>query len=1380
MSIASHHAEWLSLIETSGPFLSMPVLLRTFPNGIEKYERDQIARLRESYEEWFERGTQEAAVHRAWVLQVLTELLEYPVDFLLEGQAIPPGLEAAEPQFGETLRPNWVLKRNDADDNAQLLISLYPPTQKLEGPVDGKVWKATPGTRMMELLHAADVPLGLVTNGEHWMLVYAPRGETTGIASWYADLWMQETVTLRAFFSLLHLRRFFGVAQDDTLSALYAASAKDQQEVTEQLGYQVRQAVEILVQALDSIDAESGRQLLAGVSEKDIYDSALTVMMRLVFLFSAEERGLLLLGDALYNQHYAVSTLSALLREIADQHGEEILERRHDAWCRLLSIFRAVYGGVQHEAMRLPAYGGTLFDPDRYPFLEGRAKESTWRSVAAAPLKINNRVVLHLLEALQILRVRVPGGGPAEARRLSFRALDVEQIGHVYEGLLDHTAKRAGEVVLGLAGTRDQEPEISLSKLEEEYARGIDALVELVADETGRQASTIRRALEIKIVETPLALELKDTGNKRGKGRGRKSAVTPAVDEHKLLIACQQNPRLVDRVRPFASLLRENSFGQFVVISEGSVYVTSGSDRRSTGTHYTPRTLTEPIVQHTLEPLVYIGPAEGKAQAEWKLKSPREILALKVCDMTMGSGAFLVQGCRYLAERLVEAWEHAEKTNPGKNLATPEGDFSEGDPKERLIPADPAERLAIARRYVADRCLYGVDINPMAVEMAKLSLWLITLQKDRPFTFLDHALKCGDSLLGVNSVQQIENFSQRPGEQQITFATANLFRYVEEASTKRCALENLPSNDYTQIETKNRLHAEAESATAKVKALADALIAFELRGLDGDAYEEQRADEAEKVQLLMKRDADASLNSQPATINQLSAYACERLRGRRTFHWAVEFPEVFARGGFDAFVGNPPFVGGKRISTNFGDEFLRYLKVKWSHTAGSADLCAYFFLRAFENARLGGAFGLVATNTISQGDTREVGLDYLTAQGGTIYNAAASMRWPGVAAVFVSVVHMVKGDFAGQKELDGDVVENISNVLDSAGGDLLAHVLAMNAGKSHIGSVVLGLGFTMPPDEAEGLLQKSPRNREVLFPYLGGQELNADPAHVPGRWIINFFDWPVERGKTYEDCFEIVSQKVYPERRGKPGNYSKLWWQYGRRQERLYEAITGFKRVLCKTRHSPNCAFEFVPTGFVFQESIVVIATERGCDFALLSSNLHEAWAWKYGSTLKADLRYSPTDCFETFPFPREHSSLERLGENYFAYRSKMMLSRGEGLTKTYNRFHDPGEKSEDIARLRALHVEMDQAVAAAYGWSVLDLSHGFHETKQGVRFTLSESARRTVLDRLLDLNHQRYAEELKAGLHEKKAKSKKRKASKQSGDLDDTQAANSQQKLGI
>src|SRR5215468_9507256 len=208
--------------------------------------------------------------------------------------------------------------------------------------------------------------------------------------------------------------------------------------------------------------------------------------MRLVFLFCAEERELLLLGDDLYDQHYALSTIREQLRATADQFGEEILERRHDAWCRLLTSFRVVHSGVWHDNFKLPAYGGRLFDPDRFPFLEGRRPGTSWRDAEATPLPVNNRTVLHLLEALQVLQVKVPGGGPAEARRLSFRALDIEQIGHVYEGLLDHTAKRANEVIVGLDGSKDLEPEIALSKLEELFAKNRDALIDFLKEETGR------------------------------------------------------------------------------------------------------------------------------------------------------------------------------------------------------------------------------------------------------------------------------------------------------------------------------------------------------------------------------------------------------------------------------------------------------------------------------------------------------------------------------------------------------------------------------------------------------------------------------------------------------------------------------------------------------------------------------------------------------------------------------------------------------------------------------------------------------------------------------------------------------------------------------
>ncbi len=1381
MSVARHHAEWLSLVEVSGPFVSMPVLLRIFPQGLDELEAAARREFREAYDDWLERGGTKVAAHRGWVMHVLTELLGYPAKLLAEGQTLPPGLEATMAQFGEVLRPDYALlgKKDESGESRakpQLLVSIYPKNQDLAKPVTGKVWKASPGTRMMELLHATDIPLGLVTNGEQWMLVYAPRGETTGFASWYADIWPQEPITLRAFVSLLHLRRFQGVAAGDTLAAVLQESAKDQHDVTDQLGYQVRQAVEVLVQALDRLDMASEKTLLAGVDEKALYDAALTVMMRLVFMFAAEEKHVIPPSDyKMYEEFYSLAALRDELRERADQQGEIVLEHRHDAWCRLLATFRAVHGGVEHESMRLPAYGGTLFDPDRFPFLEGRAAGTTWTETPAKPLGINNRVVLHLLEALQILQVKVPGGGPAEARRLSFRALDIEQIGHVYEGLLDHTAKRAGEVVLGLAGAKGKEPEIPLSKLE--AVAGINGL----------------KVLETPVDEQPLRLVAEKPGEApRGKPQGptlynhpqealveflvdetgrSASAITKAwqrwdkVDAHTLSVACGHDMHLEHRIRPFAGLLRTDSFGHLVVIPEGSVYVTSGSDRRSTGTHYTPRSLTEPIVEHTLEPLVYVGPAEGKPEKDWQLKSPKEILELKVCDLAMGSGAFLVQACRYLSERLVEAWEHVEQANPGKFLKTPDGQVSDGDPRERLLPLDPGERLAIARRYVADRCLYGVDINPMAVEMAKLSLWLITLQKDRPFTFIDHALKCGDSLLGVSTVKQIENFSLRPGDRQVTFATANLFRYVEEASKKRRALEDLPSNDHTQIETKSRLHAEAEAATAKVKVLADCLIAFELRGLDGDAYEDHRTIEAEKLQLLMQRDADASLKVHPATINQLSANAREQLNGRRPFHWEVEFPEVFARGGFAAFVGNPPFLGGKRICNVMGDDYNAFLKLAFVRSKGAADLCAYFYRRVEAFLSSHAAAGLLATNTIAQGDTREVGLDHLTQHGCVLVNVISNMPWPGVAGVTVSVIIYFKGTWSGALELDGAKVEFISPHLEAARHSGTPHQLSVPVEKASYGTGILGIGFTLPMEQARQWIKDDSRYADILFPYINAEDLNTSPTASHSRFVINFGERSEDEAASYPLAYQRVKELVKPQRdRLTRQIHETCWWRHWDKRTELYAEAARFNEVLVVPLVTKHLSFAFLPFGWIYSKELGVLPTDRRDLFAIYQSTFHELWVRRNSSTLETRLAYSFSDALRTYavPFRLLHNrdkALSELGCAYEQVRNEACSNFSEGLTKTYNRFHDRSEKSPNIVNLRAFHVEMDQAVAAAYGWSDLDLGHAFHATKQGERYTLSESARRIVLDRLLALNHERYAEEVKAGLHDKKAKGGRMKA---------------------
>ncbi len=1317
--------------------------------------------MRLAYDEWIENqeGPQpDAAIHTQWLRFVLEEVLQMRPDAILEGQQIPADCCYESKERGETLRPLMVI-RSPYEQKPRLLIQLAPHKQDLSKPIDGKRRNGSPATRMMELLRQSSVRLGLLTNGRQWMLIDAPANETTGYYSWDASLWAEEPLTLQAFRSLLSMSRFFNVPADETLEALLTKSALKQQEVTDQLGDQVLRAVETLVHTLDQLDKEDRRlkmdqpSLLAGIGAKELYEAALTIMMRLVFLLSAEERHLLPLGEPLYDQNYAVSTLLKQLQEQADQQGEDVMGYRCDAWSRLLAVFRMVSGGVEHPDLHLPAYGGRLFDPDRFPFLEGRPTGTSWQDTPARPLKIDNRTVLHLLNALQYLQVRV--GGIIEPRRLSFRGLDIEQIGHVYEGLLDHTARRAEATILGLIGTSDSEPEATLQELEQHKEKSEESLLPYLEEITGRKATTIQKNLS--------------------------QLLEKQAERSKLMEACNNKQDLFERILPFAGLLRKDTFGNYVIITPGSIYVTRGDDRRSTGTHYTPRSLTEPIVQHALDPLVYLGPAEGWSRDQWQLRTAAEILDLRICDMAMGSGAFLVQTCRYLSEKLVEAWEHVERELNGqrelndyapKPQITPEGKLSLDAPPEELIPIDSEERLTVACRLVSERSLYGVDKNPMAVEMAKLSLWLITLAKNKPFTFLDHNLRCGDSLLGADE-RQLHNGSldAKSGEvtqmSQISYAMQYILPTVIE---KRRQIATLADFDITVIQHKERLLKEADQALEIVKLGADLLIGIALSdakrraGLQGTLGMDYVVLAKAFDEALHQPQTDFGWAAKNAEFARLRAEVDTLLKGKHPFHWPLEFPEVFVGkgndAGFAAIVGNPPFQGGQKITGVLGTDYRDYLVGYLAHgKRGSADLCSYFFLRATTLARSEGMCALLATNTIAQGDTREVGLDQIVASGWTIPRAIPSRKWPGEASLEVAHIWLRNGIWESSYLLDERPVNTITPFLTQSGGIVgTPYKLSSNANKSSQGSIVLGMGFILAPEEAQALVAKDPRNKDVLFPYLNGEDLNSRPDQSPSRWVINFRDWPLERAEMYLDCMNIVKEKVKPERDRNTFSKSakEKWWQYERRRPELYSTIADMERVLVIALTSRTCAFSFMPSNIVFSHATGVFAFDASRHFALLQSCFHVEWAFKYASSMKGDLRYTPSDVFETFPFPLNTDSLEDIGERYYTHRQSIMLANQEGLTKTYNRFHDQDEHSADILKLRELHKEMDEAVAHAYGWDDLALGHGFHETKQGMRYAICEAARREVLDRLLLLNHARHEEEVAQGLHEKGVKSVK------------------------
>jgi hypothetical protein len=736
----------------------------------------------------------------------------------------------------------------------------------------------------------------------------------------------------------------------------------------------------------------------------------------------------------------------------------------------------------------------------------------------------------------------------------------------------------------------------------------------------------------------------------------------------------------------------EGLMGFEIAIAGGdSLAVQPGEERRNTGSHYTPRSLTSSIVATALGPaLERLGPG---ATAE-------QILSLRICDPAMGSGAFLLEACRQLANHLVAAWRRAK--------ATP------------ALPPDEAPLLH-ARRLVARQCLYGVDRNPLAVDLARLSLWLLTLAREHPFTFVDHALRRGDSLVGL-SREQIHHVSLDPG------------------------------TGHTLVDPARDSLLDAEGALAIARTVGDAMIT---------CYFLESSDRARRRAL---QELTGTIPRWLAT-GEGERELREKIRALRAgspgvepFHWPLEFPEVFSaeRGGFDVFIGNPPFLGGRSISERIGEAYSAWLVSAHEGASGAGDLVAHFFRRSFELLRPGGVLGFIATNTIAQGDTRAMGLRWICGHGGTIFAAQRRLAWPGIAAVVVSTVHLVRGPLpiTITPLLDGHPVPRISAFLLHTGDDDPPAILASNQGKSFVGSIALGMGFTFDDDnpnatplaEMNVLLARDPRNRERVFPYLGGEEVNTSPEQLHRRYIIDFGEMTEAQARSYPDLFAIVEARVRPERQTKDASrYPRMvneWWKLWNARVELHRTVRDMRRVLAIARVSRTAAFTFLPSRMVYSEQLVIFAFDDDAHFAILQSRVHEEWARFLGSSMRNDLRYTPSDCFETFPFAAgcaTNATLAESGRAYSEHRAALMRESREGLTRTTNRFHDPAERSASILRLRELHAAMDRAVLDAHGWGAISPEYAFRAQLDGsVRYTWSDEVRVELLARLMDENQRR------------------------------------------
>lgn len=1287
------HQEWLGFVQPIGLVVAPAVMVdaQVAPDrNISGRQRDLRALLT---------GNEEAAT-LSWrapnLRRIFLDYLGWEDDDLVEVSSHRDTLEIALPELQVVLAPTWAVPdAMPADGGARwmMLIRVEDAGADLDAaPGDADGWNASRNARFERLLRETGVPIGLLCTDRCIRLVYAPKGESSGHVTFDFSQMAQPAgrPILAAFDMLLSATALFNAPERARLPALLKASREAQAEVSTRLARQVLAALYELLRGFVAADArhanpDPGGGALARLARErpnHLYGGLITALMRMVFALYAEDRGLMP-DHEVYQRHYALGGLYARLRADAAAYPDT-MDQRFGAWAQLLSLFRLIHRGGGHGGLRFVARRGRLFDPDRYPFLEGLPEfdDADGGAAAAGPEAgaatipmVPDATVWKVLQHLTML----------DGERLSYRTLDVEQIGSVYEAIMGFRV----EVTAGRA--------IAVRSKKKTGAAIVVDLDALLALDRAKRAKALQDQTDQKL-----------TG-------AAATALRNAASPEDMVATLD---RKVDRAATPD------------VVPAGTPVLQPTDERRRSGSHYTPRSLTEPIVAEALRPIFErMGPTP----------TPTRVLDLKILDPAMGSGAFLVEACRQVAAKLVAAWD------------------AHGGPPP--LPADE-DPLLHARRLVAQRCLYGVDKNPMAVDLARLSLWLATLARDHEFTFVDHALRHGNFLVGL-TMDQIAAANWAGGQ---THHMALLLARgrTQEAEAERARIRN--AADGAGDEELRPALDRADRHLAMVRLVGDAVVAAFF------AADKAKTREAEREKVLEALELGGA--GWHAKLEPRVAWLRHEEEPVDPFHFEIEFPEVFDRdnAGFDVIVGNPPFLGGTLISNKLGESLRDWLYQMHPGARNRCDLVAYFFRRAFDLLRLKGTFGLIACNTISQGDTRSGGLAWICAQGGEIYRARKRIKWPGEAAVVVSVVHIAKGHYTLQKSIDNRLVEKITAYLVDRGDSIDPISLASNHRMSFTGTKIYGQGFLFDDSEAKAtplsemqrLVDEDQHNGEIILPYIGGDEINKHPTQSHYRFVINFDDMDESTARKWPSLFSIVEEKVKPERISKSQEIAEYpWWKFWRSRRDLYDSIRQLPQVIVTNcGATPHLSFAFQPPDRVFAHSLTIFPLHSFAAFCMLQCRVHEIWAWFFGSSLEDRLRYTSGDCFETFPFPvgwEDEPEFEAVGRTYYEYRATHMFEHDEGLTKTYNRFHDREERSKLIGELRHLHDEMDRAVLAAYGWDDIKPECQFElewedddedtgRRKKPWRYRWPEEIRDEVLARLLALNAERAREERMAG----------------------------------
>jgi hypothetical protein len=1116
----------------------------------------------------------------------------------------------------------------------------------------------SPHALVQQYLNRSDEHLwGIVTNGRQLRLL---RDSTSLTKQAYVEFDLEAMFSEGLFadfttlWMTLHGTRLTGDRPEDcVLEQWLSVSHERGVRALEHLRDGVKAAIERLGAGFISHpgNGDLRERLRSGeLDAQDYYRQLLRVVYRMLFLLVAEERGLLHPPNTpapvrqRYDQHYSISRL----RRLAERRRGTAHSDRWEG----IKVVTAVLGGLEGQpALGLPALGSLLWTGDSTADLSSA--------------RLRNADLLSAMRSLSL--VEEPES--RRNRRIDYRNMGTEELGSVYESLLE------------------LEPVIHLG--------------------AGR-------------------FELAETGD----------------------------------------------------------------ERSETGAHYTPPPILAKVLDFALDPQI----AERVRQPD----PEAALLDLRVLDPAVGSGHFLIAAGHRIARALAQVRTGEQE------------------------PAPEIQRQAY--RDVVTRCLYGVDVNPMAVELAKVALWLEALDPGKPLSFLDHHIRCGDSLLGVplgaavtrdratletrrrelmGRVSELEALLSGADPQRIGEIRRQISEVERAASS--CRYESwpgsLPDEAFRKLDTDvAAIATSAKRSNARERKGGEAQLGFGAvdTNLPRDLIEtfnelgREAEDDLEQVGERAARYRDAVTRSEylaaadladlwmsawfwpkdqpdPRTPTHGLLLAFRDGSGTpskeqfglvrslaeryRFFSYELAFPEVFEprRGGFDLVIGNPPYLGGHKISGAYGHRYLNFLKSNFPAVTvrGKTDLVAFFLRRCMDAVNPRGDLAFITTDKVAQGDTKAAGLDVVLAQGAEIENAIRSEPWAGDGAnVFVSLIHLTWREVTRGRTLDGEVVEYIASSLRTS-KDREALELTSNLGIVAPGTEVGGAGFWVDGRERQRLIDEDLAALEVIKPFLGGRQITqqANPWN-PVRWVIDFGQMTLEEAQRYPGPLKVVETLVKPHRETlNDKRFLERWWQHAAPARVVYERIATHElsTVIVIAQISKHAFPLQVPSDFVYQNKVQVVVSSRPDLYGLLASNIHWLWVARSCTTQGTGIVYNHVRLFQTFPLPDPDDGVVLAGDSVSAIIASSCGAGGISLTDLLNLLADPEASSPSIAELRAAIVSLDEAVARVYGWDDLieRFDHGHYPTERfGVRWTVKPETQREIEQRLLELNLERAAAE--------------------------------------